>query len=104
MVIEHDKDTMLAADHLIDIGPGAAFMAGTSLPRDSQEVSAHPTSLTGAYISGRKHPTASIKKKGKRAAPTLKGAKGNNLRSVDVKIPLGMLVCVTGVSGSERVL
>ena len=104
VVIEHDKDTMLAADHLIDIGPGAGIHGGNIVAQGTpQEVSAHPTSLTGAYISGRKNiPLPPSRRKGNGLHLTLKGAKGNNLRSVDVKIPLGMLVCVTGVSGSGK--
>ncbi len=104
VVIEHDKDTMLAADCLIDIGPGAGIHGGHIVAQGTpKEVSDHPTSLTGAYISGRKSiPLPPSRRKGNGQNLILIGAKGNNLRSVDARIPLGMLVCVTGVSGSGK--
>lgn len=104
VVIEHDKDTMLAADYLIDIGPGAGTHGGTVVAQDTPaKVAAHPTSLTGAYISGRRYiPLPKKRRAGNGTSIILKGAHGNNLKSIDVEIPLGMLVCITGVSGSGK--
>jgi len=104
VVIEHDKDTMLAADYLIDIGPGAGNHGGTIIAQDSPEkIAKHPTSLTGAYISGRrKIPQPKSRRAGNGLSLLLKGAHGNNLKNIDAKIPLGMLVCITGVSGSGK--
>lgn len=104
VVIEHDKDTMWTADYLIDIGPGAGVHGGYIVAQGTPEsVAANPKSLTGAYISGKKNiPLPAQRRKGNGLSLILKGATGNNLKSVDVKIPLGMLVCITGVSGSGK--
>lgn len=104
VVVEHDKDTMLSADYLIDIGPGAGIHGGSIVAQGTpKEVANNFSSLTGAYISDRKKiPLPPSRRKGNGRHLILKGARGNNLKSVDVKIPLGMLVCVTGVSGSGK--
>jgi len=104
IVIEHDRDTMLEADHLIDIGPGAGIHGGKIVSQGTpEEVAADTTSLTGDYLSGRKmirSPTT--RRKGNGKSIRIEKACGNNLKSVDVTIPLGMLVCITGVSGSGK--
>lgn len=104
IVIEHDCDTMLAADHLIDIGPGAGIHGGKVVAQGTpQEVAANPDSLTGRYLSGkRKILVPATRRTGNGTAIAITGAAGNNLKSLDVHIPLGMLVCITGVSGSGK--
>jgi excinuclease ABC subunit A len=105
IVVEHDQDAILAADHVVDIGPGAGEHGGYIVAEGTPKMIAkHPKSLTGQYISGRKE----IKYKNKRVLPRtlkwleLKGAKGNNLKNVHLKLPIGLLTCVTGVSGSGK--
>ncbi|MEV2279793.1 excinuclease ABC subunit UvrA [Paenibacillus larvae] len=104
IVVEHDEDTMLAADYIIDIGPGAGIHGGQVVSQGtSEEVMKDEKSLTGQYLSGRKFiavPAARRKPNGKWIE--LKGAKENNLRNVNVKVPLGVFTCVTGVSGSGK--
>lgn len=104
IVVEHDEDTMLAADYIIDIGPGAGIHGGYVVAKGTpQEVMQHSTSLTGQYLSGRKFisvPLERRKTNGKWIE--IKGAKENNLKNVSVKIPLGMFTAVTGVSGSGK--
>ncbi len=103
IVVEHDEDTMLAADYVVDIGPGAGSHGGEVVVAGTPaEVMACPNSLTGAYLSGKKFiPVPSI-----RRVPTgwlkVRGAAENNLKNMDVDIPLGVFVCVTGVSGSGK--
>ncbi|MGO4542371.1 excinuclease ABC subunit UvrA [Paenibacillus sp. 2TAB19] len=104
IVVEHDEDTMLAADYIIDIGPGAGIHGGNVIAQGTpQEVMEDENSLTGQYLSGRKF----IQVPGERR-PTndkwleVRGAKENNLRNVNVKIPLGVFSAVTGVSGSGK--
>jgi excinuclease ABC subunit A len=105
IVVEHDQDAILSADHVVDIGPGAGEHGGHVVAEGTPKMIAkHPKSLTGQYISGRKE----IKYKNKRVLPRtlkwleLKGAKGNNLKNVHLKLPIGLLTCITGVSGSGK--
>jgi excinuclease ABC subunit A len=105
IVVEHDQDAIMTADHVVDIGPGAGEHGGYIVAEGTPKMIAkHPKSLTGQYISGRKE----IKYKNKRVLPRtlkwleLKGAKGNNLKDVDLKLPIGLLTCITGVSGSGK--
>ncbi|WP_337104001.1 excinuclease ABC subunit UvrA [Paenibacillus sp. YIM B09110] len=104
IVVEHDEDTMLAADYIIDIGPGAGIHGGNIIAQGTpQEVMEDENSLTGQYLSGRKF----IQVPGERRPTSdkwleVRGAKENNLRNVNVKIPLGVFSAVTGVSGSGK--
>lgn len=104
IVVEHDRETMLAANHLIDMGPGAGIHGGKLVacgPPD--KVAKHRTSLTGRYLSGRKNiPIPPSRRSGQGPFLTLCGAGGHNLRNIDVSLPLGCLVCITGVSGSGK--
>ena len=104
IVVEHDEDTMLAADHIIDIGPGAGIHGGKVIATGTaQEIMKNPNSLTGQYLSGAKRiPIPSERRPGNGNYLVVKGAKENNLKNIDVKIPLGKLTCVTGVSGSGK--
>ena len=103
IVVEHDEDTMFAADHIVDIGPGAGEHGGEVIAEGTaQEIMQVPESITGAYLSGR----IRIPVPEERRKPTgwlkIVGAQENNLRNIDVKIPLGVMTCVTGVSGSGK--
>lgn len=104
IVVEHDEDTMLAADYIIDIGPGAGIHGGQVVAAGTPEqVMNHSDSLTGKYLSGRKFirvPEVRRQPNGKWIE--IKGAKENNLKNINVKIPLGVFTCVTGVSGSGK--
>jgi excinuclease ABC subunit A len=104
IVVEHDEDTMLAADYLIDIGPGAGVHGGEVISAGTPaEVMADPNSLTGQYLAGKKFiPLPLERRKADGRFIELKGASENNLKNVNVKIPLGMFVAVTGVSGSGK--
>ena len=103
LVVEHDEDTMREADYIVDIGPGAGEHGGEVVAvGNAEEIMANPASITGAYLSGKvKIPVPEMRKE-----PTgwleIKGAKENNLKDVDVKIPLGIMTCITGVSGSGK--
>ncbi|PYI51207.1 excinuclease ABC subunit UvrA [Paenibacillus flagellatus] len=104
IVVEHDEDTMLAADYIIDIGPGAGIHGGQVVAQGTPaEIMEDPNSLTGQYLSGKKFiPVPSPRRKPNGKWLEVKGAKENNLRGVNVKIPLGVFTCVTGVSGSGK--
>ena len=104
VVVEHDTDTMLASDYLVDIGPFAGIHGGNVVAHGTpEEVMKNPNSLTGKYLSGKlKIDVPSKRRKGNGKFIEIKGASENNLNNVDVKIPLGKFVCVTGVSGSGK--
>ena len=104
LVVEHDEDTMRAADYIVDVGPGAGVHGGRVVAEGTaEEIMANPESITGAYLSGaRKIPVPAQRRKGSGQFLTIRGAAENNLRDVDVSIPLGTFTCVTGVSGSGK--
>ena len=104
LVVEHDEDTMRAADYIVDIGPGAGVHGGQVVAAGTaEEVMNTPGSITGDYLSGRKKiPVPAQRRKGSGKCLTIRGAAENNLRHVDVSIPLGTFTCVTGVSGSGK--
>ena len=104
LVVEHDEDTMLAADHIIDIGPGAGIHGGEIVAEGTaQDIMACKESETGLYLSGQKLiPVPKKRRKGNGNKLEIYGAAQNNLKKIDVKIPLGTFVCVTGVSGSGK--
>jgi excinuclease ABC subunit A len=103
LVVEHDKDIMLAADHLIDIGPKAGFHGGRIVAQGDPKALLKLDTLTSGYLNGhRKIEVPAERRKGNGKFLELKGAAGNNLRKVDVKFPLGKFICVTGVSGSGK--
>ena len=103
IVVEHDEDTMLAADYIVDIGPGAGEHGGEVIATGTAEdIMKNKNSITGAYLSGRiKIPVPDERRK-PTGFLTIKGAKENNLKNIDVKVPLGIMTCVTGVSGSGK--
>ena len=104
IVVEHDEDTMYAADYIVDIGPEAGVHGGNVIATGTvEDIKRNPNSITGAYLSGRKQikiPEKRRKSNGK--AIEIKGACENNLKNINVKIPLGVFTCVTGVSGSGK--
>ena len=104
IVVEHDEETMESADYLIDIGPGAGIHGGRVIAAGTpQEVMADPNSITGAYLSGRLQiPVPTERRSGNGHFLKIRGARQNNLKNLDADIPLGELVCVTGVSGSGK--
>ena len=104
LVVEHDEDTMRAADFIVDVGPGAGVHGGQIVAAGTaEEVMNTPGSITGDYLSGRKKiPVPKERRKGSGKFLTIRGASENNLQHVDVSIPLGAFTCVTGVSGSGK--
>ena len=104
IVVEHDEDTMRAADYIVDVGPGAGLHGGQIVATGTlDDIVAQPESITGQYLSGvKKIPVPSSRRKGNGQFLHIKGASENNLKDVDVSIPLGTLTCVTGVSGSGK--
>ena len=104
IVVEHDEDTMLAADHIIDIGVGAGVHGGEIVAKGTpKQIMKEPKSITGQYLSGEKYialpPT---RLKGNKKELTIVGARQNNLKNIEVKFPLGKMICITGVSGSGK--
>ena len=104
IVVEHDEDTMRAADYIVDVGPGAGVNGGRIVCAGSvDDICACPESVTGQYLSGKKKiPVPETRRAGSGRFLSIRGAKENNLKNIDVAIPLGKLVCVTGVSGSGK--
>ena len=104
IVVEHDTDTMLSADHIIDIGPGAGIHGGSVVAQgNAREIMESENSITGGYLSGKLSiPVPEERRKGTGKFLEIQGAKQNNLKNINVKIPLGKFVCVTGVSGSGK--
>jgi len=104
IVVEHDEDTMRAADYIVDVGPGAGSHGGRIVAAGTlEEVCKKPDSITAQYLTGvKKIPVPTVRRQGNGNHLTVFGAKENNLKDVDVSIPLGTLTCVTGVSGSGK--
>ncbi|WP_410687757.1 excinuclease ABC subunit UvrA [Avibacterium paragallinarum] len=105
IVVEHDEDAILAADHIIDIGPGAGVHGGNVVAQGTaQEIMQDPNSLTGKFLSGKEKIEIPQKRTAldKKKILKLKGASGNNLKNVNLEIPVGLFTCVTGVSGSGK--
>ena len=104
IVVEHDEDTMRAADYIVDIGPGAGIHGGNVVFSGTpEELEKCTESVTSDYLTGRKKiPVPTSRRKGSGNFLKIKGAKENNLKNINVKIPLGEFVCVTGVSGSGK--
>jgi len=104
IVVEHDEDTMRAADYIVDVGPGAGSHGGEIVVSGTiQDIINNPRSVTGQYLSGvKKIPIPTSRRKGNGGVLTVRGATENNLKNIDVSVPLGTLTCVTGVSGSGK--
>lgn len=103
IVVEHDEDTMMAADYIVDIGPGAGEHGGQVVAAGTaQEIMKNKNSITGAYLSGKKKIPVPAERRKPTGFLEIKGAKENNLKNIDVKLPLGIMTCITGVSGSGK--
>lgn len=103
LVVEHDEDTMLAADYVVDIGPGAGRNGGKVVAcGTAEDIMKVPESITGAYLSGKRAIPVPSSRRKPTGFLTVKGAAENNLKNINVKIPLGVITCVTGVSGSGK--
>ncbi|MBQ6535154.1 MAG: excinuclease ABC subunit UvrA [Firmicutes bacterium] len=104
LVVEHDEETMMSADYILDVGPGAGEQGGQIVAAGTpQEIMQCPESITGQYLSGKKSiPVPETRRPGNGHSLLIKGAAANNLKHIDVELPLGKFVCVTGVSGSGK--
>ena len=103
IVVEHDEDTMYAADWIVDVGPGAGIHGGNVVAQGTvEDIKACPESLTGQYLSGKKKIAVPQQRRTPAGWLTIHGAQEHNLKNIDVKVPLGVLCCVTGVSGSGK--
>ena len=103
IVVEHDEEAILSADHVVDMGPGAGEAGGRVVAEGSpQDIIDHPESLTGSYLSRAESIEVPRRRRKSKQAIVIRGARGNNLKDLEISLPLGVLVCVTGVSGSGK--